>query len=222
MCINFIPPSAEQLHQHFKVKLAAPDTWPAETWQDYAAPIILSTNNQPEAVLASYGMVPKAHLPKGVRLSTMNARAETVGELKSYRYAWQNLQLCLVPMLGFFEPCYESGKAERWQIKMADDKPFAVAGLWRTWQDDTGAISHAFTQITMNADHHPLMKRMHKPADEKRSLVVVRPEEYDAWLSCRHPDEARSFIRDFPATDMQAFYSPKAKVAPASSNFSLF
>ena len=38
-------------------------------------------------------------------------------------------------MSGFFEPCYESGKAERWRICMADGAPFAVAGIWRAWQE---------------------------------------------------------------------------------------
>ncbi|WP_374759327.1 SOS response-associated peptidase family protein [Aeromonas hydrophila] len=52
----------------------------------------------------------------------------------TYRRAWQQGHHCLMPMLGFFEPCYESGKAERWRIGMADSSPFAVAGLaGRAW-----------------------------------------------------------------------------------------
>jgi hypothetical protein len=47
-------------------------------------------------------------------------RAETIGELFNYRRAWQQQSLCLVPMQYFYEPCYESGRAERWQIGMAD------------------------------------------------------------------------------------------------------
>jgi putative SOS response-associated peptidase YedK len=77
----------------------------------------------------------------------MNARAENVGVLFNYRRAWQQ-SLCLVPMQYFYEPYYESGRAEHWQIGMADGSPFAVAGLWRAWPEPDGVISHAFTQIT--------------------------------------------------------------------------
>jgi putative SOS response-associated peptidase YedK len=30
----------------------------------------------------------------------------------------------------------------------------------------------------------PLMQRFHKPTDEKRMLMILRPEQYDEWLTC--------------------------------------
>ena len=96
-------------------------------------------------------------------------------------------------MLGFFEPCYESGKAERWRLSMDDGSPFAVAGIWRAWQEEQG-YTFSFSQLTINADTHPLLRRMHKPGDEKRSLVIVPPEDYDSWLGCRDPELARTYL----------------------------
>ena len=52
------------------------------------------------------------------------------------------------------------------------------------------------------ANDHPLMKRFHKPEDEKRSVVIVLPAEYEDWLACRSTDEARSFLNLFPAEEM--------------------
>ena len=131
--------------------------------------------------------------PGDKHYATMNARAETVGEKPTYRRAWQHGKLCLVPMLGFFEPCYESGKAERWRFSMADGKPFAVAGIWRAWQEEQG-YTFSFSLLTINADSHPLLRRMHKPGDEKRSLVIVPNKDYDAWLGCRDPELARTYF----------------------------
>jgi hypothetical protein len=37
--------------------------------------------------------------------------------------------------------------------------------------------------LTVNADQHPVMRQFHKPADEKRTPVIVAPHLYDAWLS---------------------------------------
>jgi putative SOS response-associated peptidase YedK len=80
-------------------------------------------------------MVPRKRIPPDVRpFDTMNARAETVGQLRSFSGQWKKSQLCLVPMTAFYEPNYESGKPVRWGIGMADQSMFAVAGLWREWE----------------------------------------------------------------------------------------
>ncbi|WP_434627387.1 SOS response-associated peptidase [Chromobacterium sp. CV08] len=214
MCVNFIPPSAGQLLRHFGIEAAADWQWPDEAWQDYPAPIL--TRDGPR--LASYGFVPKRHQPTGLRLSTMNARAETIGQLRSFRDAWRRCQLCLVPMRAFYEPCYESGRAVRTRIGLADGAPFAVAGLWREWREADGSISAAFAQITVNADHHPLMRRMHKPGDEKRALVVVPPALYEAWLDCREPERARALLAAWSGDGLTA----EAEMPPPSPQGSLF
>jgi putative SOS response-associated peptidase YedK len=216
MCVNYLPVTRKTLDQIFD---AAPEpglSWPEETYQDYLAPIILpGADGRRIAVAASYGMVPKSQLPPGAKhYATMNARAETVGQLRSYASAWRNHQLCLVPMQAFFEPNWESGRHVRWRIGMADEAPFAVAGLYRSWQQEDGA-GYSFTQLTVNADLHPLMRRFHKPGDEKRSLVILPAAEYDAWLSCRNLEEARSFLTLFPADAMAARPEPRLTRKPA-------
>ena len=58
--------------------------------------------------------------------------------------------------------------------------------------------------LTLNADQHPLMNRMHKPdpkvapdAQDKRSVVSIEPVDWDTWL--RAPvDEAQALIRLSP------------------------
>ncbi|STR45173.1 SOS response-associated peptidase [Iodobacter fluviatilis] len=210
MCVNYIPIPKRLVLSHFAAAEPQAD-WPEEVWQDYAAPMLVHGRQGRQAVVANYGFLPKVKLPQGARYSTMNARAETIGQLKSYRNAWQRSQLCLVPMLGFFEPCYESGKAVRHQICLLDDEPFAVAGLWRAWEEGNGRRSYSFTQITINADEHPLMKRMHKPDDEKRNLVIIPEADYDAWLGCKSIELARTFLKNYPAQLMCAAEQPVPK-----------
>jgi putative SOS response-associated peptidase YedK len=113
-------------------------------------------------------------------------------------------------MTHFYEPNYEAGKAVRWGIGMADERPFAVAGLWRRWAEEDGSMSYSFTQLTINADEHRLMNRFHKPGDEKRSLVIVPPEHYEDWLGCRNPEHARAFLAHYPAKRMRAWEAPLA------------
>jgi len=220
MCVNYLPVSRRTLVDTFQAPLASEAAWPDEAYQDYPAPLIRhDAHGRRESLVASYGMVPKQHIPPGVkRFSTLNARAETVGQLRSYSGAWKRGQLCLLPMEAFYEPNWETGKHIRYRIGMADKSPFAVAGLYREWQEDDGRPSWSFTQLTVNADAHPLMQRMHRPDDEKRSMVIVPAADYDDWLACRDPEAARSFLRLFPAALMDARPEPKeaARNKPAS------
>lgn len=130
MCTNYRPTSRDLLADLFQLTLFEGDDWPAESWKDYPAPIIrYNEQGQLVCTTATYGLVPRRQIPPGVKpWDTMNARSETVAQLRSYAKCWREGQLCLVPMTGFFEPNYESGAAQRWQIGRADGAPFAVAG----------------------------------------------------------------------------------------------
>ncbi|WP_293765215.1 SOS response-associated peptidase family protein [uncultured Aquitalea sp.] len=218
MCVNYVAPSRRRLLDVWDLD-GDSDDWSAEIWQDYLAPIIVpGKQGRPRLLLASYGMVPQDRWPPGARASTMNARAETVDSRPSYREAWQRRRFCLVPMLGFYEPCYESGRAERWRIGRADGAPFAVAGLWREWREADGSVLASFTQLTVNADGHPLMGRMHRPGDEKRSLVMLAEEAEAQWLYCREDAEARRLLQLYPAQSMRADPAPlPARDAPVAA-----
>jgi putative SOS response-associated peptidase YedK len=176
-----------------------------EVYKDYVAPIFRRVGSEFLTDPATFGMVPRERIPPHVKpFDTMNARAESVGERRSFSGAWNRLQLCLIPCGTFFEPSYESGKAVRWRIRLADNQPTAIAGLWRAWDEQGGGTSLSFTMLTLNADEHPLMRRFHKPGEEKRSVAIIRPGDYADWLSCRNTDEARSFLQLYPADMMHA------------------
>lgn len=176
-----------------------------EIYKDYPAAVIRRREEGWSTDLATFGMVPRERIPPHVKVyDTMNARAESISEKRSFSTAWKNLQLCLVPCEAFFEPNYETGKAVRWRIALADQQPTAIAGLWRAWDEPNGESSLSFTMLTVNAEEHPLMKRFHKPDAEKRSVVIVRPSEYADWLSCKSTDEAWSFLQLYSADEMYA------------------
>ncbi|WP_454734330.1 SOS response-associated peptidase [Cupriavidus pauculus] len=216
MCVNYAPIQRQVLRDIFGVEPPAGD-WKAEAWPDYAAPIVRTAEDGArEAVVGSFSMVPKGRIPPGVRYyPTANARIETIGKLSSFAKHWKAGQLCLIPATAFYEPNWETGKAVRWKIGLPGGEPFAIAGLWRAWPD--GAVS--FTMPTLNADAHPLMKRFHKPGDEKRGVVVLPREDWDEWLACRDPEVARTFLRLMPADALvsePAPPPPRAKAVPAT------
>lgn len=184
--------------------------WPAERLR--RPTIVHDHAGKRKGLMRTYGLIPKRHMPPGQRLTTMNARAETVGQLRTYKSAWAKSQLCLVPMVRFFEPNWEQPAPVRWSIGMANGEPFAVAGLYREWEEEDGKKSFSFTQLTINADDDSLMKRFHRPSEEKRSLVIVPSADYDEWLGCMDPERARRYLLPCPAELMAGQPAPKAAV----------
>ena len=118
-------------------------------------------------------------------------------------------------MDNFYEPCWEDaaqhgGHSVRWRIARSDAQPFAAAGLWEHWVDPgSGEISTSFTLLTVNADGHPLMGRMHRPGDEKRMPVIIAPDQYQPWLHAT-PDEAHRMMRATPASELVGAPAPRA------------
>ena len=59
--------------------------------------------------------------------------------------------------------------------------------------------------LTINADAHPLMGRMHRPdpkrppeMQDKRSVVPIEPEDVDTWLTAPL-EQAAALVRLTPA-----------------------
>ena len=79
---------------------------------------------------ATFGIIPRKPIPEGVKVfDTMNVRAETVGEKRSYSGAWKKQQTYLIPCYTFFDPNYETGKPVRWKTCLEGGTPLAIAGL---------------------------------------------------------------------------------------------
>lgn len=210
MCVNYLTVSRQICFDWFRTPIEVNDDWREEIYQDYAAPFIVHDNQgNRKGLVGSYGFIPKRHMPLGQRLTTLNARSETVGQLRTYKKAWTTSKLCLVPCTAVFEPNWEQAQHVRWAIEMANKAPYAVAGIWRSWDEEDGSQAHSFTQLTVNADEHPVMRRFHKPGDEKRSVVIIPQDQYDDWLGCKDPQLARAFLQLYPADLMNAYAAPR-------------
>jgi putative SOS response-associated peptidase YedK len=161
---------------------------------------------------------------KGKRLSTVNSRTDRMEKSFTFRNAWRRGQRCVIPASSFDEPNWESGSNVWWRFRRADGKPWGVAGLWDVWKDpETGEEWDSYTMLTMNANLHPLMSRMHKPEFDrktgepifdKRSVVLLEPHDFDRWLICT-VEEARDMIELAPIEFFDA--GPAGDSSPADT-----
>ncbi|WP_186057656.1 SOS response-associated peptidase [Burkholderia gladioli] len=198
MCTHYRAPNEPEELNQLRLPLLGPlyerEPWKQEIYPDYLAPIVRAAGDGADAVLANFGMIPKAHQPPGKRYMTVNARSETVGEKPAYRAAWRAGQRCLIPAAWIYEPNWETGKHVKYRIGLAGWRPFCIAGVWRAWKEPDGTESIAMAMLTVNADEHEVMKHMHRPGDEKRSVVILESEDHDEWLHAENVEVGRSML----------------------------
>ncbi len=211
MCTNYRPTSRDWLAQQLSGSALGFD-YEAEAYPGYAAPVLRRSpkKTHPEStdesastvdcLKACFGLIPFWAKDTKIARMTYNTRSETGHERPAFRQAWSRRQWCLVPMDCFYEPSYESGRAVRWRIERRDAAPFMIAGLWDRWTaPSTGETIHSFSMLTLNADAHPLMRRFHRPGEEKRSVAVISPSRFEEWLAAT-PDAALTLLQP-PAAD---------------------
>lgn len=211
MCANYHPVTSPQRLQAFFGVHPPAEAVPPETWPGYFAPFVLRDADRVEfarrAQAGLFGLVPAWAKDLAFGRRTYNARSETVHEKPSFRDAWRRGQRCIVPAEAFYEPCWESGRAVRWRIARADGAPLGIAGLWSRWKAPDGHTVASFTMLTMAAGEHALMRRFHRPEDEKRMVVILDEADHDAWLECP-PERQRDFLRPFAAERLVAEAAP--------------
>jgi putative SOS response-associated peptidase YedK len=212
MCTNYVPTRKDRLNAAFGVDFDR-DDYVAEAWPGYLAPIIRAGESRRTGDLAVFGLIPPWSRDGKNFRQCYNARVETVGEKPSFRQSWKQRHWCVIPADAFFEPSYETGKPVRWRIASADDTPLAIAGIWEQWREPEGRSVISFSMLTINADAHPVMSRFHAPGDEKRSVVLLTPEQITPWLDASH-DEARAMLTLFAPERTTTTVAPRVPRRP--------
>lgn len=217
MCSHYQAPTAFErirLWAGLRELSASLNPGPGDVWPLYRAPILRRDPDRVEhvreVVAGQFGML--AHWAKDITQArkTYNARTETVATKPSYRDAWKRGQRCVIPAEWIFEPSYElPGRPVPWKIRHAQDQMLGIAGLWSRWRAPAGGEDLlTFTMLTINAEDHPLMRRFHRPEDEKRMVVILDPADYDRWLDCP-AGEMMGMMRQYPADLLTSEPAPR-------------
>lgn len=138
-----------------------------------------------------WGLIPWFAKTAKLQYSTNNARSEELAAKAAFKQPWARGQRCIIPARSFDEPCWETGKNVWWRFR----GPTVSLGAWLDYgapgrTNSPAKFTRATPMLTVNADHHPLMQRMHKPdphlptdQQDKRSVVPLAPQVWDAWLA---------------------------------------
>jgi len=151
-----------------------------------------------ELATLKWGLVPPWSKEPKTEFSTINARAETIDQKPAYRSAFQNRR-CLIPADGFYEWAkLPDGSKQPYFINLADDKPFAFAGIWERWERDGLLLDTCSIIVT---ESNELMRPIHD-----RMPVILSRDHYDAWMNPKQHETRilKNLLVPYPSKRMKA------------------
>lgn len=158
-----------------------------------------------EALMMRWGLVPGWAKDVAVGNRMINARAETLGEKRTYRSLIRGHR-CLIPADGFYEWCIGAdGRKEPIRFTLGDGSLFALAGLWTTWLNrESGEVLDSCTIVTTRPNS--LVAPVHD-----RMPVILASESEDQWLDPEaDPERALALLRPYPAAEMTQHLASRA------------
>ena len=163
-----------------------------------------------ELVKLRWGLVPSWAQDPAVGNQMINARVETAATKPAFRSAMRNRR-CLIPVDGFYEWKKVGKQKQPYFIHLADDKPFAFAGLWEQWSDPEGRPLETCTILTTDAN--PLLRPLHD-----RMPVIVEPGDYATWLDPAQTDPSQLRPMFASLTANQLVMSPVSTLVNSPAN----
>jgi putative SOS response-associated peptidase YedK len=158
-------------------------------------PVIVNQGNK-EIELMVWGLIPHFASDEQYKYKTINAKAETVDMLPTFRHSFVKKR-CLIPATGFYEPDKINFVKQPYPwhyFKMKDNSIFSFAGLYDVWKDKSnGKEIHSYSIITTVPN--TIVGKYHD-----RMPVILEKEEEDIWLN---PDideasQLRPLLKSFP------------------------
>jgi len=148
-----------------------------------------------------WGLIPMWAKDPSIGSRMINARGETLADKPSFRGSYRHKR-CLILADGFYEwKAFGEKKGKTpYFIHMKDRQPFAMAGLWDTWESPDGSSLKTCTIITTGPNE--LMELIHD-----RMPVILHPRDYAKWLDTapQTPENLQPLIKPFPADKMSAY-----------------
>jgi putative SOS response-associated peptidase YedK len=150
-----------------------------------------------------WGLIPYFAKDEGYKYKTINAKAETVAKLPSFRQPFR-YKRAIIPATFFYEPdkIHHAKPPYPWYcFRLKDQDLFALAGLYDIWTDKaTGLEIYSYTIITTKPNE--IVGKVHD-----RMPVILRKEDEETWLNpdLSEPAQLLPLLQSYPADKMEVW-----------------
>lgn len=149
MCGRYTIIQTDQLAQRFDIKqppkLALKPNYNVSPGQNL--PIITRHGSNNQIELMHWGLIPAWAKSENVGYRMINAKAETLDQKPTWKRLFHR-QRCIVPASGFYEWKKAGDHKTPYYIYLPGQSIFSLAGLYDSWQDDTGRALKSYAIIT--------------------------------------------------------------------------
>ena len=203
MCGRFTlasdPEMLQQVFFDFEVPMNLSPRYNISPTQDVA---VIANTEDGEIEFFHWGLIP--HWAKDPKIGNrmINARSETLAEKPSFRNAYKRRR-CLILSDGYYE--WQKIPGDRLKqpvyIRLKSQEPFALAGLWETWQTEKmDAPLRSCTIIT--CPPNALLAEIHH-----RMPVILPQDAYAEWLAPdeRSADVLQPLLIPYPDEKIEAY-----------------
>lgn len=158
-------------------------------------PVVALTGDAPAVRPMRWGIIPAGERASPRPRLLANARSETAPTMPAFRKGIASRR-CLVPANGFYEWETRSGVKYPHLFTLADEEPFALAGIWDPALDNLPETYCLLTTLP-----NEIVGRVHD-----RMPVILAGETMRRWLGAEPlPDaEYRTLVSPFEAARMRS------------------
>jgi putative SOS response-associated peptidase YedK len=160
------------------------------------------TSHSPNRISRMFwGLIPHFAVDENYKYKSINAKAETVSRLASFREPFRHKR-CIVPATGFYEPdkIHYAKPPFPWHyFQLKDQLLVGFAGIYDIWKDHrTGNKIYSYAIITTTPNS--LVGKIHD-----RMPVILQKEDEETWLNpdITEPEHLLPLLQPYPADQME-------------------
>ena len=162
-----------------------------------------------------WGLVPFWAKDPTIGNRLINARAESLDEKPSFKYAFAKRR-CLIVADGFYEwkkPEPGDKSSRPFYYRLRKGNAFVFAGLWESWQPKDDPESRLITCTIITTVANALVAKVHD-----RMPVILTAEDKWAWLQENYTDALKALLQPAPDGLLQAWEVSRAVNDPKNDS----